>query len=102
MCVLLLERLEELKHQPPARLRELPGSAADQRVVAGRNLTLITYCGDGPDGAVGIVVQVFAPSWRWPTYISLGAVGHMVAEGFVLAPDDAISEMSKDWLWVFR
>jgi hypothetical protein len=97
-----MQRLEGLKRELPARLRELPGSQADERDLAGNKLTVITYCGDCPDGTVGIVVQVFAHSWRWPTYVSLGAVGYMFAEGFVLAEDDTIAEMPEEWLWMFR
>jgi hypothetical protein len=65
-------------------------------------VTLTTYCGDCPDGGVGIVVQAFVPIWRWPTHVSVGAVGHMFAEGVVLATDDTISEMPEEWLWPFR
>jgi len=48
------------------------------------------------------VVQAFVPTWRWPTDVSVGAVGYMFAEGFVLAAADTISEMPEEWLWLFR
>jgi hypothetical protein len=55
-----------------------------------------------PDGSLLIVVRALVATWRWPTWLSLEVVGHVVSEGLVCSPAGEIRIAPRELMWGYR
>ena len=101
-CALVLRRLAELRSLPPTVIRDLPPDAREVHILSGFWTDLEVYSERISDGAMAVVVRAFIHTYRWPTFLSFSGVGRVLADGFVLGPDDSITTAPDELLWQFR
>ena len=53
-------------------------------------------------GGTLVVCQALVHTWSRPTFLSIGAVGRMYAEGLLLRHDGSVEPASDDLMWQFR
>jgi hypothetical protein len=49
-----------------------------------------------------VVFQALVHTWAWPTFISLGAVGRMYAEGILVSSTGIATQAPDEVMWEFR
>ena len=101
LCVRVLERLEHLRLLSWNQLSSLTELETTITTVGGRHATISTFRSVS-NGRVFVVVQGFVTSFRWPTFIGTSGVGHIVAEGFLVAEDGSIVNAPDELLWEYR
>lgn len=101
-CEAIQAQLREWRPRLPADLSAIPVQAFEHRRVDGLALTLGVYRGT-VDGAGSLIVfQVFVHTWSKPTFLALGRVGRMYAEGLVVSPQGDVSSAPDEIMWEFR
>jgi hypothetical protein len=80
----------------------LPSYAVVTESIEGRTVRFEMIREPNIDGSSIVVVRAFFWSWSSPTWISLRGVGHMFADGFILAPDGTIEVAPDEEMWDFR
>jgi hypothetical protein len=73
----------------------------DERV-EGHTITFGTHKHALEAGHTLVVFQALVHTWTRPTYLSLGAVGRMYAEGLVVTASGAVERATDEVLWPFR
>ena len=80
----------------------VPTELFEEQIVEGRRVTFATYkLGDRGAGTL-VVRQALIHTWSRPTYLSIGAVGRLYAEGLLLTSDGNVEAASDDLMWQFR
>lgn len=102
ICQRLLQLIERFKAIKIEDLRSLPGSEFTLEECAGEVVEFTVYKTDVPGGDFLVVVQAFFSTWRKPTFISLGRVGRIYAEGFVLDSNGISKQAPEEMLWPYR
>ena len=102
LCSRIVARISVIRTLSPEYLVVIPMLRSEEERIEGSPVHLNTYRDQLPGGEHLIVVQGFLPSWRFPNYIGTSGVGHMYAEGVVVAPTGQVREAEEDYLWEFR
>ena len=102
LCRELMSQLDDLRSKPATELEKMPPYAESEQLIAGRKVTFETIVEPFPDAKLIVVKRAFSRSWSRPNWISLGRVGHMFADGFVLRDDGTIADAPDEWMWDFR
>jgi hypothetical protein len=53
-------------------------------------------------GRTLVVVRAFVPTWRFPNFFGIGAVGHLRADGIVVDQDGRAHPAGQELMWDFR
>ena len=102
VCKTLLARIDHLQSLSPAQLGALPELESEELTIGGRRTSFTTHRASLSDGETLIVVQAFVRTLAWPTFFSIGRIGHQVAEGIVVRRDGRVEEAPNDLLWDYR
>lgn len=101
-CEVVLSRLDRLRALSGRQLLALPESESELVRIAGKRATLTTYRANLEDGRTLIVVQAIVRTFAWPTYFSMRATGHLVAEGIIVDQDASVTDAPDELLWEYR
>jgi hypothetical protein len=99
VCKELREKLANLR--APDDLAAVPNEFSEEQIVEGRHVTFVTYKIGIRSGETLVVCQAFVHSWSRPTYLSLGAIGRLYAEG-LLVKDGRFEPAPDELMWQFR
>ena len=100
-CDLIDTHIAEWRLRLPADLAAFPIEAFDYRVVSGRHATIGLHKETISNGDVLVVFQVFIHTWQSPTFLAIGKVGRIYAEGLVISRD-GVHRAPNDLMWEFR
>ena len=101
-CEAIDARLENWRHRLPADLAAVPAEVYEDERVEGHSITFGTHKHTLDAGATLVVFQALVHTWAQPTYLSLGSVGRMYAEGLVVSVDGAVTRAADEVMWPFR
>ncbi len=87
------KRVTELRALPFAELQRLPGSKAEAVKLRGSSIDVCTYRDALPDGRVRVVVQAYKQRFLF--------MGTMIADGFIVAPDETKTGVPEEMMWEF-
>ncbi len=101
-CKTLAEMLANLHEWEPEPLVALPPFQSEEQSIEGYRVRFETIREEIGEAETAFVVRAFIHTWRWPTWLSLSGVGHMLAEGFVLLSDGSREAAPDEVMWSFR
>ena len=102
VCDTIHERLANWRSRLPADVAAVPTESFEEQIVEGYHVTFGTYKLGASAGGTLIVCQALLHTWSGPTFLSIGAVGRMYAEGLLVTSDGNVESASDDLLWQFR
>jgi hypothetical protein len=102
VCKAIHATLTNWRGRLPADVAAVPTELFEEQIVEGCRVSFATYkLGDG-GGTTLVVRQALVHTWSRPTYLSIGAVGRLYAEGLLLTADGNVEPASDDLMWQFR
>jgi len=102
VCNTIHERLSNWRSRLPADVAAVPNESFEEQIVEGYRVTFGTYKQRVNTGGTLIVCQALLHTWSRPTFLSIGAVGRMYAEGLLVTNDGNVESASDDLMWEFR
>jgi hypothetical protein len=101
-CEAIDARLAHWRHRLPADLAALPNELHEEERVEGHWITFGTYKHQLDDGDTLVVFQALVHTWARPTFLSIGAVGRMYAEGLVVSTSGDVKDATDSVMWPYR
>lgn len=102
VCKEIHERVANWRSRLPIDVAAVPTELFEEQIVEGCRVTFATYkLGIGGDGTL-VVCQALVHTWSRPTYLSIGAVGRLYAEGLLLTSGGNVEPAPDDLMWQFR
>ena len=102
VCKAIHERLTVGRSRLPTDVGAVPTESFEEELVNGHRVTFATYKLAIREGETLVVFQALIHTWRRPTFLSLGAVGRMYAEGLLIRNDGTVEAAPDDLMWQFR
>ncbi|WP_374028359.1 hypothetical protein ACES2J_08645 [Bdellovibrio bacteriovorus] len=102
VCRILLEKLEALKSSDPIFLKSFPLDHSEIMEINGREVLMTVFHDRLPKEESLLVIQAYYSTWKFPNFISLGGVGKVFAEGFLLNKTGEVKEAPESLLWDYR
>ena len=102
VCDTIHERIAHWCSRLPADIAAVPNKLFEEHTVEGYHVTFGTYKIEPSAGGTIIVCQALVHTWSRPTFLSIGAVGRMYAEGLLVTNDGNVESASDDVMWQFR
>src|SRR5713226_3898401 len=101
-CEAIDVRLQTWLSRLPADLAAVPVEAYEDIRVDGHVITLGTHKHALGSGETLVVFQALVHTWARPTFLSLGAVGRMYAEGLIVSATGTVQRAPDNVMWTFR
>ena len=101
VCKTIQDRLKIWRDRLPGELAAVPTQLFEEQTVQGRRVTFGTYKLEASVGETLVVCQALVHTWSWPTYLSIGNVGRLYAEGLLIR-DGKIEPAPDKLMWQFR
>jgi len=102
LCNGIQTRLNILKNRTHSQLLEYKEADEDEEWVENKLIQYAIYKEEIENNSLLFVVQGFIHTYKWPTYFSFKAIGHIAAEGIVVDSEGNITEAESDYLWGYR
>ncbi len=102
MCRSIQEALASWRISLPANLAGVPAEYFEERVIDGARVTVGTFKMDVGKGETLVVCQALVHTWSRPTFLSIGTVGRLYAEGLLVAARGDVEAAPDDLMWQFR
>jgi len=102
VCDIIRQRLSNWRSRLPADVAAIPNESFDEQIVEGYHVTFGTYKQGVNTSGTLVVCQALLHTWSRPTFLSIGAVGRMYAEGLLVTNDGNVESASDDLMWEFR
>jgi hypothetical protein len=102
VCKVIHERLANWRTRLPADVAAIPTQLFEEQIVEGCRVTFGTYKLGVSGSGMLVVCQALIRTWSRPTYLSIGAVGRMYAEGLLVTNHGSVEPASDDLMWQFR
>jgi hypothetical protein len=100
-CDQALSYLATLKQLPVAQLQTFPEETTETINVGDQRLLRTVFRKDLSKNEILLVVQVFMPTWWFPTYFSSSGIGKIFVEGIVVR-DGKVLDANDNELWTYR
>jgi hypothetical protein len=101
VCNKVHETLALWRGRLPRDVAAFPEQTFDE-MVDGRRVTFATYKLDVSDSETLLVCQALVHTWNRPTFLAIGHVGRMYAEGLLLTGDHTVEPAPDELMWQFR
>ena len=101
-CEAIDARRETWLSRLPADLGAIPTEMYEDELVEGHWITFGTHKHVLDTGDTLVVFQALVHTWARPTFISLGAVGRMYAEGIRISASGTAERAPDELMWQFR
>jgi hypothetical protein len=101
-CEAIDARLENWRNRLPADLAAVPSELHEEERVEGHWITFGTYKHQLDGGVTLVVFQALVHTWARPTFLSMGAVGRMYAEGLVVSASGEVTRATDSVMWPYR
>lgn len=101
-CEALDARLEGWLARLPADLSAIPVEAYEEELVDGHRITFGTHRRMLGTGDTIVVLQALVHTWARPTYLALGSIGRIYAEGLVVSSTGGVQRAPESLMWEFR
>ncbi len=101
VCNKIHETLASWRSRLPHDVAAFPEDAFDVWV-DGRRVTFATYKLDVGGGETLVVCQALVHTWSRPTFLAIGNIGRMYAEGLLLTLDGNVASAPDNLMWQFR
>lgn len=101
VCNKINDTLTSWRGRLPHDVAAFPEDAFDV-IVEKRRVTFATYKVDVGEGEILVVCQALVHTWNRPTFLSIGHVGRMYAEGLLLTGDGKVEAAPDNLMWQFR
>ena len=102
VCDTIHERLANWRSRLAADVAAVPTESFEEQIVEGHRVTFGTYKLGASAGATLIACQALVHTWSQPTFLSIGAVGRIYAEGLLFTNDGNVEPASDALMWPFR
>ncbi|WII72749.1 hypothetical protein QJS83_02550 [Bdellovibrio sp. 22V] len=102
LCEVVLMRLEHIKALSFEQLKNFPEEEYENFDIKGIQTALTIHRCDLDEQSILIVVQVFLPTWKFPTYFSVNGVGKMFADGIIVNKNGQKSDAPDEYLFQYR
>jgi hypothetical protein len=83
-------------------LRAVPENHELELHAQGRLISASVHRHALPSGDALVVWTAFVHTWSRPTYLSLGAVGRLFAEGLIITRSGDVQDAPDEVMWEFR
>lgn len=101
-CEAIDARLENWRKRLPADLSALPSELHEEERVEGHWITFSTYRHPLDSGGTLVVFQALVHTWARPTFLSVGAVGRIYAEGLLVSTGGEVKRAPDEMMWAYR
>jgi hypothetical protein len=101
-CDAVRAQVDEWRVRLPADLSAFPNEEFQQEVVENQEVTFGRLKEALDDGGTLVVFTALIHTWSRPTFLSLGAVGRVYAEGLVVTSSGAVTDAPDELLWAYR
>lgn len=101
-CEVIATRLLDWRGRLPADLPSVPIEHFEVEHVEGHWITLATFKRPLDGDRTLVVCSALVHTWSRPTFLSIGAVGRIYAEGLVVCSERGITSAPDDIMWEFR
>jgi len=101
MCKGIEERIQKIKNNKSDISASIEDGKTEVEIKNNKSIKYTYYITNINQGTL-IVVQAFVNTLKWPTYISIGAVGHIAAEGVIIDKSGKTQEAPDTNLWAYR
>src|SRR5438477_13097268 len=101
-CETIDVRLQRWLGRLPADLGAVPVETYEDVRVEGHVITFGTYKHALESGETLVVFQALVHTWSRPTFVSVGAVGRMYAEGLIVSATGTVRRAPDEVMWTFR
>jgi hypothetical protein len=102
VCNTIQETLASWRSRLPDDIAAVPTESFEEQSIDGRHVTFGTFKLEKSPGRTLIVCQALIHTWWRPTFLSLGAVGRMYAEGLLVTNNGDVEPAPDDLMWKFR
>jgi hypothetical protein len=101
-CDTIRAQLEDWRDRLPGDLSAFPQEEFRPELVESQEVTFGRRKEALDDGGTLVVFTALIHTWSRPTFLSLGTVGRIYAEGLVVKADGQITDAPDDLLWAYR
>jgi hypothetical protein len=101
-CEAIDARLQSWLTRLPADLGAVPVEAYEDVRVEGHVITVGTQKHALESGETLVVFQALVHTWSRPTFLSVGAVGRIYAEGLIVSATGTVQRAPDEVMWTFR
>ncbi|MGH9793726.1 MAG: hypothetical protein ACRD5G_03045 [Candidatus Acidiferrales bacterium] len=101
-CGAINLRLANWRARLPSDLAAVPTEAHEYELVEGHRITFGIHRHEMESGHTLVVFQALVHTWVWPTFLSLGAVGRVYAEGLLVSRAGSVQQAPDEMMWQFR
>jgi hypothetical protein len=102
VCQMIYEQLGNWRERIPAELTAIPAELFEERLVEGRPVTFGMFRFEPNSQETLVVCQALIHTWSRPTFLSVGAVGRMYAEGLLVNSSGDVEAAPDEFMWQFR
>jgi hypothetical protein len=101
-CDAIHAQVEHWRDRLPGDLSAFPQEEFRPELVENQEVTFGRLKEVLDDGGTLVVFTALIHTWSRPTFLSLGAVGRVYAEGLVVSADGRITDAPDELLWAYR
>ena len=101
-CEWITTQREEWRGRLPEDLSAVPENHQLELHAQGRLISASVHRHALPSGDAVVVWSAFVHTWSRPTYLSLGSVGRLFAEGLIITHAGDVQDAPDEAMWEFR
>ena len=102
VCRRMQDLLNDWRTRLPQDLASFPTSWSESDIIEGRRVSLDLHRVPVSSGDTLLVASALVHTWSRPTFIGLGAVGRLYAEGLLVKTDGTVETAPDELMWQVR
>ena len=101
-CQWITTQRDEWRGRLPADWNAVPQLQERELHADGCRISASVHKHALPSGDSLVVWDAFVHTWSRPTYLSLGAIGRLFAEGLIITASGGVEDAPDELMWEFR